>query len=85
MNVREELYRSGSTLTIRYVYSKRGRRVAVLDPHRRVRAAILAMLKGGQRPRAIARSLDMPLRTVCEIGLAAFNKKDGKISNFLLR
>lgn len=85
MNVREELYRSGSTMTIRYVYSRRGQRVAVIDPHLRTRAAIVTMLKEGKRPRAIARSLDMPLHLVCEIGLAALTHNRWNFSNSILR
>ena len=75
MNVREELYRSGAGLTVRVVYDKRGRRVSVLDPARRTKAAIVTCLLGGMTPREAARALDLPLTTVCKLGLAAMRSR----------
>ena len=85
MNVSEELYRSGASLTVREVYSRKGKRAVVLDPHRRAKALILRLLEEGKRPRQIARALDLPLSTVCALGLAAVRaKKDWPKSNFRL-
>lgn len=75
MNLREELYRSGAGLTVAHVYTKRGRRVPVLDPARRTKAAVLALLLSGLTPRQTARALDIPLATVCALGLRALEEK----------
>lgn len=70
MNLREELYISGAGLTVAHVIQRKtGRRVAVLDPHRRAREAVVALLLRGMRPRAVARALDLPLGTVCALGV----------------
>ncbi len=81
MNVREELYRSGAGLTVAHVYSRKGKRVAVLDPARRAKAAILQLLLSGKTPRETARALDLPLATVCALGLRAI-EENRNISNF---
>lgn len=77
MNLRQELYLSGAGLAVAHVYSRKGRRVPVLDEARRRKAAILTLLQSGKSPREIARALDLPLRTVCILGVAAL-KKVGK-------
>ena len=83
MNVREELYRSGATLVVRKVQTRRGRSVPVLDPHRIARGLILRMLLAGKTPRQIARTLDLPLATVCGLGIRAVREKKFWIkSNF---
>lgn len=80
MNIREELYLSGGGLVVAHVYTKRGRRVPVLDPSRRTKAAILQVLLSGKTPRQTARLLDLPLSLVCALGLRALEEK-GIISN----
>lgn len=78
MNLREELYLSGAGLTVQIVYAKKGgRRVPVLDEARRTKAAILTLLLSGKSPRETARALDLPVRTVCVLGVAAF--RGGKL------
>lgn len=75
MNIRQDLYCSGASMTVRYVNQRKtGRRVAVLDPARRTRAAIVQMLLGGMRPRDVARALDLPLGKVCALGVVGLRK-----------
>lgn len=75
MNLREELYRSGGGLIVAHVYTKKGKRVPVLDPARRTKAAVLKLLLSGLTPRQTARALDIPLPTVCHLGLRALKEK----------
>ncbi len=76
MNIREELYVSGSGLTVRHVEQHRtGRRVAVLDPARRTRAAVVQMLLSGKTPRDIARLLDLPVHVICALGIAGLKNR----------
>lgn len=75
MNLSEHIYISGAGMTVAHVTQRKtGRRVAVLDPHRRKRAAIVAMLLGGMRPRQIALALDLPMPTVCNLGVSGLRK-----------
>lgn len=77
MNPRLELYRSGTTMTVGYVVQRKtGRRVQVIDPARRTKAVIVGLLLGGKTPRQVARELDMPLGTVCVLGLAGLCGKN---------
>lgn len=76
MNPRRELYVSGASLAVAHVIQRRtGRRVAVLDPHRRTRAAVVAMLLRGVKPRDVARALDIPFGTVCALGISGLSMK----------
>lgn len=76
MNLREHLYTSGAGITVAHVTQRRtGRRVAVLDPYRRSRGLIVKMLLDGRKPREIARTLDLPLRHVCLLGIAGLRQK----------
>lgn len=76
MNIRRDLYCSGATLTVRYISQRKtGRRVAVMDPARRTKAAILTMLGRGMKPRDVARALDMPIGSVCALGIAALRSR----------
>lgn len=81
MNPRLEVYRSGAGLTVAHVYSKKGGRVAVLDPHRRARAAILKLLFDGVAPRETARRLGIPFATVCALALPELERRAWKKSN----
>jgi hypothetical protein len=70
VNIRQDLYCSGATLTVRFINQRKtGRRVAVMDPARRSRAAIVGMLLGGMKPRDVARALDIPISRVCALGI----------------
>lgn len=83
MNLRQDLYCSGASLTIRYVQNRKtGRRVAVMDPDRRARAAIVSLLLRGVKPRDVARALDIPFASVCALGIAGLRniKKVGKLA-----
>lgn len=61
MNLNLERYRVGACYITAHVYPRRGkRRVAVLDPHIRVRAAIRALTGAGLTPIQIARQLHLP-------------------------
>lgn len=76
MNISQHLYISGATMTVTHITQRKtGRRVAVLDPHRRKRGAIVAMLLDGMRPRQIALALDLPLPTVCKLGISGLSKR----------
>lgn len=76
MNLREHLYTSGAGFTVAHVTQRRtGRRVAVMDPHRRTRAAVVTLLLAGRKPRDVARALDLPLRTVCLLGIAGLTAR----------
>lgn len=75
MNPREELYRSGAGLTVRHAYAKGGRKVPILDPDRRAKAAVASCLIGGLTPRQAARALDMPLARTIALGIAVFRRK----------
>lgn len=74
MNLREELYKSGAGLTVRVVSAKHGRRVAVLDPYRRVRAAMMALLSEGMHPRDAAHRLGIPVVFACNLALRALSE-----------
>lgn len=83
MNLREELYISGAGLTVAHVTQRKtGQRVAVLDPHRRAKAAIVTLLLGGMKPRDVARALGIPFPTVCALGVAGLRtrRKVGKLA-----
>ncbi len=67
MNLREELYRSGGGLIVAHVYTKKGKRVPVLDPARRTKAAVLKLLLSGltrARPRGRSTSRFRPSATL---------------------
>lgn len=74
MNPRLELYRQGGGLIVRTVTSKRGKRVAVLDPARRAKAAAAQLLDAGMKPQAVAYALGVTLDLV---KMAARKKKRG--------
>ncbi len=76
MNLREGLYVSGGGFVVRHVYPRGGgRRVAVLDPSRRTKTAILILLRRGLTPRQVARALDIPAASVFALGLALAREK----------
>lgn len=76
MNLRELTYTSGAGLTVAHVVQQRtGQRVAVIDPHRRAKAAIVALLMRGVAPRAVARALGLPFPTVCALGISALSSR----------
>lgn len=82
MNLREELYVSGGGLIVSHAYPRKGgRRVTVIDPAKRTKAAIRACFRAGMTPRQAARALDLPIRTVVRLALAMIREKSWIISN----
>lgn len=81
MNPRLELYVAGAALAVREVRTKKGGRVIVLDEWRRAKPIILRLLLSGMTPREVARHLDLPLATVCKLGLRALSEKNWISSN----
>lgn len=61
MNPRLETYRTGAPLIVRTIYFPGGRRVHVLDPARRGKAAVRALLRAGRSDFAISHALCVPL------------------------
>lgn len=78
MNPRLELYRSGAGLTVRAIYPGKGRRVIVLDPDRRARAACRALLAAGADHFTICHAIRRPLSFV----RAVAREEERKQSNF---
>jgi hypothetical protein len=75
MNPRLELYRRGGGLIVRTIYIKGGRRAFVLDPDRRARAAVAALLRQGLKETEVAHSLG---RTVDFVRLVRSRMPGGK-------
>lgn len=71
MNLRLEQYRTGACFFARHIYRGGGRRVTVLDPHIRARAAVRALSNAGHSPRAIGLILRRPTAFVIAISRTA--------------
>jgi hypothetical protein len=64
MNPRLALYVSGASMLTRTIYLPGGRRIAVLDPQRRGRAAFAALAGRGLHPIMVARLTRRPVAFV---------------------
>lgn len=71
MNLRLEQYRSGSCFFARHIWRGGGRRVTVLDPHIRARAAVRALSSAGHSPRTIGHLLKRPTAFIVAISRPA--------------